>query len=262
MSKIKSFREWCKENDPFFDFFSKILITSITGIIAYYAVSIANAQGDIQKAALEVQRIQAQTELENYLPNVQVRYSLRKSDGPRIDDFIVSNEGAELFSLEVEIFPFWHPRELEIIRQGEKKKDNVQLKSALVPIRNFFSPVTHASSDLRGQLRIFLGKSHVQWDRAVREFEKSTTTERRSIATDTKLFSRITYMDKFGKSHIRYFETQYWGMRPIIESEGVEIANKYYQNVKSGNSIDFDDPTKKIFEINWRVLSTPQDPSA
>lgn len=259
INNLNSFREWCKNNSPIFDFFSKIIFASVTLTIAYFAVGIAKTQSEIQKSALEVQRIQVQAQLENHLPNVQIRYSPRISEGLRINDFIVSNEGAELFSLEVEVFPFWHPKELELIRDGEKQKSNTQLKSAFVPIRNFFS-VIQASSEPRGQLRLLQGKPHVQWDLAVKEFEQSATTAQRSIATDTKVFSRITYRDKFGQLHARYLETQYWGMRVVPQNEGAEIANKYYEYVKSGNSIDFDNPNQKSFEANWELLHTPKDP--
>ena len=260
MNKLERFREWCKNNGPIFDFFSKIVFAIVTVTIAYYAVGIAKVQSEIQKVQLEVQRVQAQAQLEAHLPNIQIRYSLRKTDGPRIDDLTVSNEGAELFSLEVEVFPFWHPRELELIRQGEKREPNVQLKSALVPISNFFSLVSHASSEPRGQLRLFKGKPHVEWDLAVKEFEKSHSTARRSMAGDIKLFTHISYVDKFGQSHSRYFETQYWGMRPIPEIEGAAIASKYYQLVKSADAMDFDVPTQKELDRNWKLLHTAKEP--
>ncbi|WP_269790581.1 hypothetical protein [Stenotrophomonas sp. Iso1] len=257
MKGLSIFREWCKENGPIFDFFSKIVFALFTGTIAYFAVGIAKTQSEIQKSALEVQRTQALAQIETHLPNIQLRYSLRNLEGPRFDDLIISNEGSDLFSLEVEIFPFWHPRELEVIRTGESRNPPLQLKSALIPIRNLFSSVIQANSESRGQLRIIQGKPHTQWNLATREFEESITTERRSITSDIKIFSRISYADKFGESHTRYFETQFWGMRPISDSEGASIANRYYQQIRSGNSIDFDTPNKESFDSNWKLLRTP-----
>lgn len=259
MNRLTTFREWCEKNGPIFDFFSKIIFALVTVSIAYFAVGIAKTQSEIQKAALEIQRIHAQAQLEVHLPKVQVRYSLRRSEDPRIDDLIVSNEGAELFSLEVEVYPFWHPRELELVTNGKKRNPNPQLKSALIPIQNYFSAVSFASSEPQGQLYLLRGRTHAHWNLAVREFEKTAKTEHRSITSETKLFSRIKYTDKFGQSHTRYFETQYWGMRPVPETEGKDIVNRYHQHLNSGNYINFETPTQKTLESNWKLLHSPKE---
>lgn len=262
MIRYEHFLNWCKNNATVFDFFSKIVFSLITGTIAYNAVNIAATQRDIQKAQLEVQRIQAQAQLEPHLPNINVRYVLRDQNGPRIDDLIVSNEGAEVFSLNIEVFPYWHPRELEIIHPGERRDAKVQLKSALVPIENFFSPISHANSEPRGQLIKLLGRTHEKWDEEIREFEKSNTTAQHSITSDIKLFVRARYTDKFGKSHQRYFEVQYWGTRPLGETEGQTMASEYYEHVNSGNKLNFEAPIQKNLELIWKMLLTPKDSNA
>jgi len=129
-----------------------MVLSISTAVIAVFAVIISRGQFEIQKNQIEIQRQQAQ--MQQHLPNIVVRYTLRKDSNPKIDDPIISNAGADLFDPEFEVIVFWNPRELEIIQSGSDvhKISPSGLLSAEIPVINFFPNVSWGSSEAKGEL--------------------------------------------------------------------------------------------------------------
>lgn len=248
---MNCFRLWCKRNSPVIDFFSKIIFGLSSVIIAFYAVNISTGQLSIQKSQIEIQRQQAQAQMQQHLPSIVVRYSVQRNSNPRLDDLIISNEGADLFNPEFDVIAFLNPRELEIVRPDSKIIANSKLQSAKIPVINFFRNVSYASSEAKGELYRVTSKDQSVWEKTIEQFERSHVTDSKSMTSNFQIFVSAKYVDKFRKPHIEYFEVSSMGELPIDNAKGEELFKSYNDAIKFRKILNLDTPNFKEVQNLW-----------
>ena len=220
-------------------------------IIAFYAVNISTGQLAIQKSQIEIQQQQVQAQMQQHLPSIAVRYSLRRNSNPRLDDLIISNEGADLFNPEFGVIVFFNPRELKIVRLDSKSIANSKLQSAKIPVINFFRNVSYASSEAKGELYRVAGNDQSEWEKTIGQFERSHVTDSKSMTSNFQIFVSAKYLDRFRKPHIEYFEVSSMGELPIDNAKGEELFQIYNDAIKLSKMLNLGTSSLKEVQNLW-----------
>lgn len=266
---INRFRSWCESNAPIFDFVSKMLLGSAGLFLAVQAFDISSTQLDIQKgqldiqkrqaeiqsAQIDIQRSQAIAQMAQHIPNLKVQLNLNKGSEKkeRIDDLVIINDGGDIFTQHFDVFVFWMPRELPIERVDSNGRlvAASDLRAALIPIKDYFSPVAYASSMSKGELLRVKGRPLKRWDTIARQFYKQHSSDSKSLVGIMRIFIRAQYSDKFSKNYEQFFEVSSTGQRQLSEQYGRELMHAHRLGIPGVNPIYINMVTYEVLADAW-----------
>lgn len=266
---INLFRSWCEKNAPIFDFVSKMLLGFAGLFFAVQAFQISSTQLDIQKGQLDIQkrqvdiqntqidiqRSQAIAQMAQHIPNLKFQLSPNKGSKTkeRVDDLVITNDGGDIYGQHFDVFVFWMPRELPIERMDGNGRlvATSDLRAALIPVEDYFSDVSYASSMSKGELFRLKGRSLRKWDTIVGQFVKQNSSDSKSLVGIMRIFVRAQYSDKFAKNYEQYIEVSSSGQRQLSEQYGKELMHAHKYGIPGVNPIYINLATYEVLADTW-----------
>lgn len=192
----------------------------------------------------------------DHLPviSAEFRHEIRENERPS-HSLIISNSGAAMYEFKAYLFSFLDIQELQVVRLDEEVK-KVPLKGAMIPLENYLSLVSHSSNDNQGIISKYFVMDGSKLDRAINSFASKKAQNARSFGDKVKRYLFVSYNDKFGVHHNKYFKFSPAGTSiPLINQDGKLLLSKHNEDSDMGSKLDYRDPTTAELIRLWEKLA-------
>jgi len=131
-----------------------------------------------------------------YLPQIAANVTM---GGERCGEdswkLTTTNLSGSAYDVRVDPIAFLSIRELQLLRFGQEPNPNIDLKTALIPLRGYFSPLSYGTSETQGDLVIHCTKNLNVMDGPKREFESSyASSEEKSITSNVEIYIVVSLL--------------------------------------------------------------------
>nr|WP_320125825.1 hypothetical protein [uncultured Shewanella sp.] len=244
-------KNFLKENKIYFEILSSVLLAGMAIIVSLQANSISKSQLDLAEKAQEISMLP-------HVPFVKAYFKYVETDiGERREDLIIANEGEALYELEVLPMAFLNLTELEVIHLDKESSNDFEPFGATFPIKSYFPNVIYGLNGNKGILQRREIPNTKSLDSELKKFEDLYSNDEKSINAQIERYLAVSYKDKFGTKHKKYFKFGFGGdSSPIAVSEGENLVSEFYRMRKTGELLDF--KTSKAKDINELWLKHKQ----
>ncbi|MBD3896900.1 hypothetical protein IEI94_13660 [Halomonas sp. ML-15] len=223
--------------------------TVVAILLGIMAVVVAASQAWLAYKSYELTKLP-------YLPQIAANITMGgERCGEESWKLTTRNLSGSAYDVRVEPIAFLSIRELQLLRVGQEPNSNIELKTALLPLRGYFSLLSYASSATQGELVIHCTKPLKEMDSSKREFEALyASNAEKSITSHVDVYMVVSYKDRFRNSHTKYFQVSAGGMaEPISEDSGRNLSGRYSRMVDEGQHLEYSSSTGDDILRAWRV---------
>jgi hypothetical protein len=191
-----------------------------------------------------------------YLPQIAANVTMGGDRcGTESWKLTTTNQSGNAYDVIVHPIAFLSIRDLQLLRIGQKPNPNIHLKSALIPLRGYFSPLSYGTSAAQGEIVIQCTEPLNEMDNSKLEFESLYAPKgKKSITSNVDIYMVVSYKDRFRNSHTRYFQVDAGGQAvPVSDSLGQNIFNRYRRMVAEDQYLEYGSSTGNDIMRVWRM---------
>lgn len=191
-----------------------------------------------------------------YLPQITANVTMGgERCGTESWKLTTTNLSGNAYDVRVRAIAFLSIRQLQLLRVGQKPNQNIHLKSALIPLRGYFSPLSYGTSATEGELVIQCTEPLEVMDSSEREFEALYAPKgKKSITSNVVIYMVVSYKDRFRNSQTGYFQVNAGGQAvPISADSGQNIFNRYTRMVVKDQYLKYGSSTGNDIMRMWRI---------
>jgi hypothetical protein len=254
---VKSFLE---ENKIYFEIISTVLLGIMAVYVSYQSNEIAKSQLTVAESQLQVDQAQLQVahhamqlQEQEQLPDVKAKIrTVIHRNGEVSDRVEILNTGKDLYDLKNNIIAFFSIRELQVISGNKPLEQVPHLINAVIPIGNYPDNFTDVKDPNNGKMFTTKIKSTRELDKAFETFKSSQETKSRSLVSFIEKYLYVSYKDKFGKNHSKYYHFGPGGDSiPMDNVSGDNIFKLHQLGIERKIYIDIDSIDKNKLERLW-----------
>ncbi len=254
---IKLFLE---QNKIYFEIISTVLLGMMAIYISYQSNEIAKSQLTVAESQLQVDQAQLQVahhaiqlQEQEQLPDVKANFrTVKHEDGEEFYRVEILNTGKDLYDLNNEIIAFLSMRELQVISDNKPLEQVPHLISAVIPIGNYPESLTEVKDPNNGEMFTTKIKNTRELEQAFETFRSSQETKSRSLVSFIEKYLYVSYKDKFGKNHSKYYHFGPGGDAiPMDNVSGDNIFKLHQLGIERQKYIDIDNIDKRKLERLW-----------
>lgn len=249
-----------KKNKIYFEITSSLLLGIMAILVSYQSNKIAKSQLTVAESQLQVDR--AQLEVANHaiqlqeqeqLPDVKAKIrTVIDENGDVSDSVEILNTGKDLYDLNSSIVAFLSVRELQVINSNKPPKQVPHLINAFIPIDNYPESFTIVEDPNNGKMSTIQIKSTRKLDQTFEEFKTTHETKSRSVVSFIEKYIYISYKDKFGLKHSKYYQFGPGGDSiPMDNTSGEDIFKMHQFGIKNQRYIDMENIDKNTLDRLW-----------
>lgn len=235
-------KQFLHDNKIYFETVVAILLGSMAIIVSFSQLWLAYKSYELSKLP--------------YLPQIVANVS---SGGEYCEaeswELTTTNLSGNAYDVRVHPIAFLRINELQSVMTGETPSPNISLKTALIPIERYFTPVSNVTSTTQGELVIQCTQSIKGMNSSKREFESLYKLNKdKSITSHEEIYMFVSYLDRFGNSQRRYFQVNAAGVAvPIPGDLGQNIFNRHTRMVDDNQSLEYGSSTGSEIMRVWRI---------
>lgn len=161
----------------------------------------------------------------------------------------------DAYDVRVHAIAFFSIRQLQLLKAGQRPNPNIHLKSALIPLRGYFSPLSYGTSATKGKLVVQCTEPLNAMDSSEYEFETSYAQKgKKSITSNVEIYMAVSYKNRFRNSQTKYFEVNAGGQAVPVSSETGEIIfHRYTGMIDKNQYLEYGSSTGKEIMRVWRM---------
>ncbi|WP_429046775.1 hypothetical protein [Aeromonas veronii] len=249
-----------KKNRIYFEIISSLLLGVMAILVSYQSNVIAESQLKIDESQLQVDQAQLQVanhaiqlQEQEQLPDVKAKIrTVIDENGDVSDSVEILNTGKDLYDLNSSIVAFLSVRELQVINGNTPPKQVPRLINAFIPIYNYPENFIIVEDPNNGKMSTIQIKSTRKLDQTFEEFKTTHETKSRSVVSFIEKYIYISYKDKFGLKHSKYYQFGPGGDSiPMDNTSGEDIFKMHQLGIKHQKYIDMENIDKNTLDRLW-----------
>lgn len=253
-------KQFLKRNKIYFEIISSLLLGIMAIFVSYQSNEIAKSQLTIAESQLQVDRAQLQVanhaiqlQEQEQLPDVKAKIrTVIHENGDISDSVEILNSGKDLYDLHSSIVAFLSMRELLIINEKKPLKQVPHLINAVIPIGNYPESFTIVEDPNNGKMSTIKIKNTRKLDQTFEKFKTSHETKSRSVVRFIEKYMYISYKDKFGRKHSKYYQFGPGGDSiPMDNTSGKNMFKMHQLGIENQRYIDMENIDKNKLDRLW-----------
>lgn len=190
-----------------------------------------------------------------YLPEITANVTMGgKRCGTGSWKLTTSNISGNAYNVDVRAIAFLSIRQLQLLKPGKKINQSVHLKRALVPLRNYFVPLSYGTGATDGKLVVQCTQPLDAIDGSTQDFEHLYAPKgKKSITSNAVIYMAVSYKSRFMGEQTRYFQINSGGQAvPISVDSGKDVFNNYTTMVAKGQYLKYGSSTGRDIMQVWK----------